>query len=56
MPNYHVTFADTLEANTEDEAYDKFLGILAECVQYEDVVAFDFTEKPEDKLHKIITK
>jgi hypothetical protein len=47
MKTYKVTFTDTIQANTEEEAYDKLLGYLAECVQFGDVTAFDFTEESE---------
>jgi hypothetical protein len=41
---FKVTFLDELEAETEEEAYDIFLGYLAECVKAGDVMAFDFKE------------
>lgn len=47
MKTYKVTFTDTIQANTEEEAYDKLLGYLAECVQFGDVTAFDFAEESE---------
>ena len=43
-----VKFNDWIEADTEEEAYDKFLDCLAECVRYGDVTVFDFEEVKEE--------
>lgn len=45
MKTYKVTFVDEIEAETEEEAYHKLLVYLSECVQYDDVTAFDFKVK-----------
>jgi len=47
MKTYKVTFTETTQANTEEEAYDKLLGYLSECVRFGDVTAFDFAEESE---------
>lgn len=44
VKQYVVKFEGTIEADSEDEAYDKFLEYLAECVRYGDVTTFDFKE------------
>jgi hypothetical protein len=42
---FEVVFRDVIEANSEEEAYDKFLEYLAECVKYGDITTFDFYKK-----------
>jgi ATP-dependent Zn protease len=42
---FEVTFNDWIEADTEEEAWDKLLDYLSECVQYRDVTVFEFKEK-----------
>ena len=49
MKKYLVTFKDEFEATSEQDAYDKLLVYLGDCVRYEDVVAFDFKEMKEPK-------
>jgi hypothetical protein len=47
MKTYKVTFTDTIQANTEDDAYGELLDYLSECVRFGDVTAFDFAEESE---------
>jgi len=49
MKKYLVSFKDTIEANSEEDAYDKLLAYLGDCVRFQDVVAFDFEEQKEPK-------
>ena len=42
---WEVTFRDVIKADSEEEAYDKFLEYLAECVRYGDITTFDFYKK-----------
>lgn len=44
MKTYKITFNDEIEANSEEEAYDKLLEWIKDCVEYGDVCAFDFEE------------
>lgn len=44
MKKYLVTFKDTLEANSEEDAYDELIKYLQDVVRYEDVTPFDFKE------------
>lgn len=46
---YLVVFNDTIEANSEEEAWDKLLSYLAECVEFKDVTVFDFKETQEQR-------
>ena len=48
MKKFQIKFNDTIEADTEEEDYDKFLDYLAECVRYGDVTVFDFEEVKEE--------
>lgn len=48
MSKFKVTFVGEIEAETEEEAYDKLLDYLSETVKTEDVTDFDF-EKVLDK-------
>ena len=43
-----VKFNDWIEADTEEEAWDKWLDYLAECVEDKDVTVFDFEEVKEE--------
>ena len=54
MKTYKVTFTDTIQANTEEEAYDKLLGYLAECVRFGDVTAFDFAAERPDPTPELL--
>ena len=40
--NYSVTLAGTIEAESEERAYDLFLEYMADCVIFDDVTGFDF--------------
>lgn len=42
---FKVTFTDTIEADSEEQAWEILLHYLAECVKFEDVVAFDFQKE-----------
>jgi hypothetical protein len=44
MKKFLVTFKDTLEANSEEDAYDELIKYLRDVVRYEDVTTFDFKE------------
>lgn len=44
MKKYLVTFKDTLEATSEEDAYDELIKYLRDVVRYEDVTPFDFKE------------
>lgn len=39
---YTITFKDTIDAETEEQAYDKLLEYLKKCVDNGDVTAFNF--------------
>ena len=41
MKTYNVSWNFTIEANSEDEAYDRLLQFLGECVSDGDVTIFD---------------
>lgn len=45
MKTYTVSCDFFVEAESEEEAYEKLLEYLADCVQYRDVTAFDFKEQ-----------
>ena len=47
MKTFSVSCDLDIEADSEEEAYDKFLDYLAECVRYGDVTVFDFKERNE---------
>lgn len=47
MKMFSVSCDLDIEADTEEDAYDKFLDYLAECVRYGDVTVFDFKERNE---------
>jgi hypothetical protein len=47
MKKFEVTYRDEFEANTEEEAYDKFLTYLEDCVIDRDITVFQFYELPE---------
>jgi hypothetical protein len=49
MKDFIVKCDLVIEASTEEEAYEKFLDYLAECVRYGDVTVFDFKERNEDE-------
>jgi hypothetical protein len=46
MKKFEVTYRDEFEANTEEEAYDKFLAYLTDCVIDSDITVFQFYELP----------
>lgn len=48
IKKFQIKFNDTIEADTEEEAWDKWLDYLAECVQYRDITVFDFEEVKEE--------
>lgn len=45
MNTYNVNCNFLIEAESEEEAYEKLLDYLAECVRYKDVTVFDFKEQ-----------
>ena len=45
MKRFTVTFTDTQEAETEEDAYDSLIDYLRECVMLGDVTAFEFDEE-----------
>lgn len=49
MKDFIVKCDLVIEASTEEEAYEKFLDYLAECVRYGDVTVFDFKERNENE-------
>jgi hypothetical protein len=42
---YKIIFNDEIEANSEDDAYDKLLEYLQDCVDNGDVTAFNFVDE-----------
>lgn len=57
MKKYEVTFSDTFEASNEDNAFDKVLDYLKECVENGDVTAFNFKEGcVKNSLHEALIK
>ena len=40
---YRVTFEDEIEAESEEEAYERLLDYLGDVVHFEDVSAWEFT-------------
>ena len=51
MKTFKVTFTDTIQAETEEEAYHRLIVYLQDVVEFEDVTAFDFQEiKEEEKV------
>ena len=49
MKNYLVTFSDNFQASNEDNAFDRVLHYLGECINNSDITAFNFTECPRPK-------
>lgn len=49
MKRFVVTFKDWIEVDNEEEAYDKLLDYLADCVDFRDVTAFEFEEELADE-------
>ena len=45
MKNFSVTFDLSIEAASEEEAYDELLVYLADCIRNADVTGFDFKEQ-----------
>lgn len=50
MKKFKVKFIDYFEAETEEDCYKKLLDYLKECVEMEDVMAFEFNEVKERKV------
>lgn len=50
MSQYKVSFKDSFYASSENEAYEIFKVYLKQCVDYNDVSAFEF--KPLTKTKK----
>ena len=48
MKKFKVTYKDEWEAKTEEECYEKVLSYLSECVEAEDLIAFEITEKHKE--------
>ena len=44
---WEITFKDSIEADTEEMAYNKLLEYLANCVHNGDVTAFNFYKEKE---------
>jgi len=44
MKKFNVTFEDVFEAESEEDCYEILLDYLNDCVNYEDVTAFEFNE------------
>ena len=44
MKKYKITFTDEFECLNEEHSYETLLNYLKECVQNEDVTAFEFKE------------
>lgn len=44
MKNFAVKCDFSIEAESEEDAYEKLLDYLAECVRHGDVTVFDFKE------------
>jgi hypothetical protein len=42
MKRYRVYYIDTVEANSEEEAYEETLKYLQDCIKYQDVSSFDY--------------
>jgi esterase/lipase len=49
MKKFLVTFCDVFEAKSEEEAYQDLLQFLQNCVKFEDVTPFEFTEQKKEK-------
>ena len=45
MKQFTVTCDFSIEAESEEDAYEKLLDYLAECVRYGDVTVFEFKEE-----------
>jgi hypothetical protein len=45
MKTYKVTFTETIQAESEDEAYGLLLEYLDSCVRFDDVSPFNFEEQ-----------
>lgn len=44
MKKFSVTCDFVIDAESEEDAYEKLLDYLAECVRYGDVTVFEFKE------------
>ena len=44
MKTFTVTYRDQIQAETEEQAWDELLTYLKDCVRFEDVTGFEFTE------------
>ena len=53
MTTYTVTFTDSISAASEEEAYTQLLSYLAECVEAQDVTAFEFSSGPQIEVTRI---
>lgn len=47
MKRFEITFVDEFECDDEHDAVDQLINYLRECVNHEDVTAFDFRELKE---------
>jgi len=45
---YKITFEDIIEADSEEEAYDKMVEYCGDVYETEDVTAFNFEELREN--------
>lgn len=48
MTVYRITFTDDFEAEDREAVYLQFLEYLAECVKYQDLLAFNIDEVEEE--------
>jgi len=49
MPEYKITFTETIEAETEEQAWEWLLTYISDCAHYEDVTGFNFELISEEK-------
>ena len=47
MKNFAVTFDLSIEAISEEDAYEELLVYLADCVRNADATGFDFKEQED---------
>ena len=45
MKKFKITFTDIVEAETEEEAHEKFMPYIRNCGKYSDLDAFNFEEE-----------
>jgi uncharacterized protein YciU (UPF0263 family) len=42
---YSIKFLDEIDAESVEEAYDILLKYLSDCVEYQDITGFSFTDE-----------